>query len=99
MLQKLDDFYTQALRIDLVPASHLAGLNPQNTEYRDAAGRGAFIVSALQGEVFESVYAPLLERTFDTLAEARLFYAKLASEHPDAKCFDFVAHPSGAVKV
>ena len=45
------------------------------------------------------MYAPLLERTFDTLAEARLFYANLTSEHLDAKCVDFVAHPSGVVKV
>tara|TARA_R110002124_G_C8957156_1_gene513757 strand:+ start:2724 stop:3065 length:342 start_codon:yes stop_codon:yes gene_type:complete len=94
MFQKLDDFYTQDIRIDLAAASQLADVNPENAAYVEAAARGAFIVSALQGDVYESVYTPLLERTFDTLAEARLFYDNLASEHPDAKCFDFVAPPT-----
>ena len=95
MLQKLDDFYTQDVRIDLIAASRLADINPTHAEYRAAAARGAFVVSVLQGDVSESVYAPLLERMCDTLAEARLFYDNLASEHPDAKCFDFVVHPAG----
>ena len=95
MLETLDDFYTQDLRVDLVAASQLADLNPKHPEYLAAAARGAFVVSVLKGDVYESVYAPLLERTFDTLAEARVFFDGLASEHPDAKCFDFVAHPTG----
>ena len=95
MLQKLDDYYTQDVRIDLVAASRLADINPKHPEYRAAAARGAFVVTVLQGDVYESVYAPLLERAFDTLAEAQLFYDNLSSEHPDAKCFDFVAHPTG----
>jgi hypothetical protein len=99
MLQKLDDFYTQGVRIDLVAASRLADINPKHPECRASAARGAFVVTVLQGDVYESVYAPLMERTFDTLAEARLFYDKLASEHPDAKCFDFVAHPTGTATV
>jgi len=94
MLETLDEFYTQDLRVDLIAASQMADLNPKHPKYLAAAARGAFVVSVLQGDVYESVYAPLLERFFDTLAEARLFYNNLASEHPDAKCFDFVAHPT-----
>ncbi len=95
MLETLDDFYTQDLRVDLVAASQLADLNQKHPEYLAAAARGAFVVSVLQGDVCESVYAPLMERTFDTLAEARLFYNNLTAEHPDAACFDFVEHPTG----
>ena len=95
MLETLDDFYTQDLRVDLVAASQLADLNRKHPEYLTAAARGAFVVSVLQGDLYESVYAPLMERTFDTLAEARVFFDSLASEQPDAKCFDFVAHPTG----
>lgn len=74
MLETLDDFYTQGLRVDLVAASQLADLNPKHPEYLTAAARGAFVVSVLQGDLYESVYAPLMERTFDTLAEARVFF-------------------------
>lgn len=93
MFQKLDDFYTQDVRINLVAASRLAELNPENGDYRDAAARGALVVSVLQGDIHESVYTQRLERTFDTLAGAKAFYDLLVSEHPDAACFDFVAHP------
>ena len=95
MLQKLDDFSAKDVRINLIAASRLADLNPKHPEYLTAAARGAFVISVLQGDVYESVYVPLMERTFDTLAEARVFFDSLASEHPDAKCFDYVAHPTG----
>ena len=95
MLQKLTDFYTQDIQINLIAASRMADINPKHPKYLAAAARGAFVVSVLQGEVYEGVYASLLERTFDSLAEARLFYDNLASEHPDAKCFDFLAYPTG----
>jgi hypothetical protein len=95
MFQKLDDFYTQNIRIDLIAASRLADVNPGNADYREAAVRGAFVVTVLQGDLHESLYTPRLERTFDTLAEARAFYDLLVSEHPDAACYDFVAHPAG----
>ena len=95
MLETLDDFYTQDLRVDLVAASQLTDLNRKHPEYLTAAARGAFVVLVLQGDLYESVYAPLMERTFDTLTEARVFFDSLASEQPDAKCFDFVAHPTG----
>ena len=49
MLETLDDFYTQDLRVDLVAASQLADLNLKHTEYLAAAARGAFVVSVLQG--------------------------------------------------
>lgn len=89
MFQLLDDFYTQAIRIDLIAASQLAKLNPENTKYRDAAKRGAFVVTVLQGEVYESVYTSLLEKIFETFAEAKSFYDRLGAEHPDATCYDF----------
>ena len=89
MFQLLDDFYTQAIRIDLIAASHLAKLNPGNTTYHDAAKRGAFVVTVLQGEVHESVYMARLEQIFETFAEAKSFYDRLGAEHPDATCCDF----------
>lgn len=96
MFQKLKDFYTQAVRIDLAPASRLSAINPENIGYRADAERGAVIVSVLQGDIHESVYTMLMERTFETYAEACSFCQHLALEHPDATCIDFVTDPSGA---
>jgi len=95
MFQKLADFYTQQLRIDLIPAKRLAELDPGHERYRVAADRGAFVVSVLQGEIHEGVYASRMVTFFDTLAEARGFYDRLITENPDAAHFDFVSRPAG----
>lgn len=98
MFQKLEDFYSQDLRIDLTPAKRLAALNPDHLPHCAAAERDTFIVSVLQGDVYESVYAQRMERFFDTLAEARSFYEQMKAEHPSAANFDFVSFPaSGGV--
>lgn len=95
MFQKLEDFYTQELRIDLAPAALLAELSPQNEAYRAAAEREAFFVSVLQGDVQEGAYVLLKEQAFDHFSEARAFYKSLISENPNAAHLDFVAYPSG----
>jgi len=98
MFQKLEDFYSQDLRIDLTPAERLAALNPEHLPYCAAAERGAFIVSVLQGDVYESVYTQRMEQFFDTLAEARSLCERLQAKHPSAAYFDFVSFPeSGGV--
>lgn len=95
MFQKLADFYTEKIRIDLIPAERLAALDPGHDRYRSAADHGAFVVSVLQGEIHEGVYVPRMEGFFDTLAEAQEFYDQLITENPDAAHFDFVSHPDG----
>lgn len=95
MFQKLADFYTQKIRIDLIPAERLAQIDPGHARYRSAADRGAFVVSVLQGEILEGVYAACMEDFFDTLAEAQEFYDQLITANPDADHFDFVSHPPG----
>lgn len=89
MFQLLDDFYTQAIRIDLNAASQLAKLNPKDAKYCTAAERDAFVVTVLQGEVQENVYVARLEQVFETLAEAKSFFDRLGAEYPDATCCDF----------
>jgi|AntAceMinimDraft_1070359.scaffolds.fasta_scaffold113860_1 hypothetical protein len=97
MFQKIEDFYCQEIRIDLIAAQQLASLNPKHIQYCSAAESGAFVVSVLQGDIQEGVYSVLMEHFFDTLAEAQQVYAILISENPGATHFDFVAHPtSGA---
>jgi hypothetical protein len=87
------DFYSHDIRIDLIAASEMANLNPKNAGYRAAAERGAFIVSVLQGDIYESVYTLRLERAFDTLATAKSFFDYLVSENPDAQTCLFVDIP------
>ncbi|WP_188130023.1 hypothetical protein [Roseovarius litoreus] len=48
------------------------------------------MVSVLQGDVKESVYALRMEKIFDTLDEAQKTFVKLTKENPDAASFDFV---------
>ncbi|MEM5545027.1 hypothetical protein WNY61_20070 [Sulfitobacter sp. AS92] len=95
MVKKIKNFYSQDLRIDIVPASMLAALGPQNETYCATAARGCFVVSVAQGDVHEGVYVLLTEQAFDGLLEAREFFETLCSEHPTATYFDFVTHPTG----
>jgi len=98
MFQLLEDFYTQAVRINLNAASQLAVLNPDHASYCAAAERGDFIVTVLQGDVYESVYVARFERIFETFVDAKSFYEHLILEHPDAAHYDFtVTSPAGAV--
>tara|TARA_R110002012_G_scaffold47399_4_gene124257 strand:+ start:1478 stop:1801 length:324 start_codon:yes stop_codon:yes gene_type:complete len=92
MFEKITDFYSQELRIDLAPAGMLADLSPQNEAYGSAAARGGFIVSVAQGDVHESVYVSLVEQVFNDLFEARELFENLRSEHPTATCLDFVTY-------
>jgi hypothetical protein len=85
MFQRIEGFYTQEIRIDLVAASQMAKLNPNDPAYCAAAERGAYIVSVLQGDNYEGFYGLLLERTFDKLDDAKSFFNLLALENPDAK--------------
>ncbi|MFG6665244.1 hypothetical protein ACGYKB_18480 [Sulfitobacter sp. 916] len=96
MVQKLEDLYSQELRIDLMPASTLADLRPAHDAYRAAATRGAFIVSVLQGDVDEGAHVLLEERILESLSEARTVYENFISQHPEAAHFDFVANPPNA---
>lgn len=96
VFEKLEGFYTEQLRIDLVPAAQLAAMNPSNEPYRTAADRGAFVVSVLQGDIHEGIYTPLQERFFDVLTEARDVYTALVVDNPGAASFDFVSDPTGA---
>jgi len=97
MFEKIKDFYSQDIRVDLAPASMLADLCPQNEAYCSAAARGSFMVSISQGDVHEGVYVPLLERPFSSISAAREFLEGLRSEYPTATYFDFVAHPTGTL--
>lgn len=96
MFEKLKDFYTDQLRIDLVTAAQLAALNPNSEPYRTAAERSAFVVSVLQGDIHEGIYTPLKERFFDVQTEARGFYTALVADNPGAASFDFVSDLTGA---
>lgn len=89
MLKRVANYYTQALRIDLMPAAMLCALNPEDEGYREAAVRHAFIICVLQGDIEESVYIKLDEWCFDLLSDARAYLAKLQAADPDAICFDF----------
>ena len=95
MVEKIKDFYSQELRIDLAPAAMLAALGPRNEAFCSEAMRGCFVVSAAQGDVHEGVYVLLTEQAFDGLLEARELIETLYSEHPKATYFDFVTHPAG----
>ncbi|WPZ31840.1 hypothetical protein T8A63_20365 (plasmid) [Sulfitobacter sp. OXR-159] len=95
MFKKIANFYSQSLRIDLVPASLLAELSPDNETYRFAAERGDFVVCVAQGEPQESVYIALAEQIFSQLSEARNLFERLHAAHPAAAFFDFVADPAG----
>jgi hypothetical protein len=95
MIEKIADFYSQRLRIDLAPASILADLSPQNETYCFAAERGGFVVCVAQGEPQESVYISLAEQIFDHLSEAQELVEILRSAHPTAAFFDFVTYPAG----
>lgn len=95
MFEKIKDFYSQDIRIDLAPASMLAELSPQNKTYRSAAARGGAVVSILQGSVHESVYVSLAEQVFDSTSTAQAFFEALRFTHPTAIHFDFVAFPTG----
>lgn len=95
MFEKFPDYYTQALRIDLISAVRLFELKPEHSPYAAAAERGAFVVSVLQGDIYESVYARLWEQSFDTYAEAKEMFGHLIDQNPDAANLDFVANPSG----
>ena len=94
VFKKIANFYSQSLRIDLVPASLLAELSPDNETYRSAA-RGDFVVCVAQGEPQESVYISLAEQIFSQLSEARDLFERLHAAHPTAAFFDFVADPAG----
>lgn len=89
MFQLLDGFYTQAVRVDFNAASKLVEFNPEDTRYCAAAMRDSFVVAVLQGEVQESVYVARLEQVFETFAEAKSFYDRLITEHPEATGCDF----------
>lgn len=91
MFHLVEDFYTQAIRIDLTAASKLAALNPGDANYRAAAERGAYIVTVLQGEAFDGVYSARLEQVFETYAEAKSFCEELSAEHPEASHDDHAA--------
>lgn len=95
IVEKIENFYSQDLRIDIAPATMLAALDPQNETYCATAARGCFVVSAAQGDVHESVYVLLMEQAFDGLLEARECFETLCSAHPTATYFDFVTHPTG----
>ena len=95
VFKKIANFYSQSLRIDLVPASLLAELSPDNETYRFAAERGDFVVCVAQGEPQESVYIALAEQIFSQLSEARNLFERLHAAHPAAAFFDFVADPAG----
>lgn len=95
MFEKIKDFYSQDIRIDLASASMLADLSPQNEVYRSAAARGGFVVSIAQGNVHESVYVSLAEQVFDSISAAQAFFETLRFRHPTATYFDFVAYPAG----
>ena len=90
MFERLENYYTQNLRIDLASAERLAKLNPDDVEYRKAAQNQNYVVSVLQGDVQESVYTLRMEKIFDTLDEAQKTFEKLTKENPDAASFDFV---------
>ena len=90
MFERLENYYTQNIRIDLTSAERLAKLNPDDVEYRKAAKNKNYVVSVLQGDVQESVYALRMEKIFDTLDEAQKTFVKLTKENPDAASFDFV---------
>lgn len=89
MFQLLEDFYTQAIRIDLNAASQLAKLNPKDAKYGAPAERDAFVVTVLQGETHEGVYVTRLEQNFETFAAAKSFFDRLIAEYPDATGCDF----------
>jgi hypothetical protein len=88
MFHLLEDFYTQAIRIDLTAASKLAALNPNDANYRAAAERDAFFVTVLQGEAYDGVYSARLERVFETYPQAKLFCNELIAEYPEAIHWD-----------
>lgn len=91
MFEKRADFYTQEIRIDLMSAERLAELNLENEQYRNAAQHGEFVVSVLQGNIYESVYISQMERFFHTFAAAQQVYLTLIAENPEAPHFDFVS--------
>ncbi|WP_114961166.1 hypothetical protein [Tritonibacter mobilis] len=90
MFERLEDYYTQSIRIDLTSADQLARLNPENVEYRIAAQNNRYVVSVLQGDVQESVYSTRMQKVFDTFDEAQQTFLTLLRENPDAEYFDFV---------
>ena len=90
MFERLENYYTQNIRIDLASAEQLAKLNPDNVEYQKAAQNKNYVVSVLQGDVQESAYTLRMEKMFDTLDEAQKTFVKLTRENPDAAYFDFV---------
>ncbi|WP_422026172.1 hypothetical protein [Roseovarius sp.] len=91
MFELLKDYYTQNIRIDLASAEQLARLNPDVASYQSAAQDKMLVVSVLQGDVHESVYATLMEKFFDSFDEAQQIFLKLIRENPDAVYFDFVS--------
>lgn len=95
MFEKIEDFYSQDIRVDLATASMLADLNPQNAIYRFAAARGGFVVSISQGNVHDSVYVSLAEQVFDSISTAQEFVEALRRRHPTATYFNFVAYSAG----
>jgi len=66
MFERLENYYTQNIRIDLTSAERLATLNPDVVEYRKAAKNKNYVVSVLQGDVQEGVYTLRMEKIFDT---------------------------------
>lgn len=84
-----DDLNNENTRIDLASAALLAELNPTRSHYRMASERGAFVISVQKGDIFDSVYTHQMEKIFETLKEARLFFEALSKEYPNARYFDF----------
>lgn len=93
MIDRLEDYYTQNIRIDFTSAEQLAALNPDDIDYHNAAKTNRYVVSVLQGDVRESVYSTLLEEMFDTFDEAQRTFLRLINENPDAAYYDFVPKP------
>ena len=70
MFERLENYYTQNIRIDLTSAERLATLNPDVVEYRKAAKNKNYVVSVLQGDVQEGVRRIAMKRQDFTVNDA-----------------------------
>lgn len=88
MIDILQDYYTDKLRIDITSAQSLAELNPASEKFAKAALNKQFVINVLQGDIYEGVYSVLAERFFDTEIEAREHFNSLVIQYPDAAIID-----------
>ena len=91
MINKLKDYYTDDLRIVMIPASQMLLINPGNEKYRMASENDLVIVFVMQGNSYGGFYVTIYEEHFTNQHEANIVFRRISQQEREAEILDFTS--------